>query len=104
MLNHRLIDAIRTSQQTFSARLFPVDIHIDNTSSPDWTVVDITADDTPAFLYSLSNALAMRNVYIHRVTIRSDQGKVLDRLYVVVIVVAKSPQRLDNASCGSSSL
>jgi glutamate-ammonia-ligase adenylyltransferase len=82
MLNYRLIDAIRTSQQTFSARLFPVDIHIDNTSSPDWTVVDITADDTPAFLYSLSNALAMRNVYIHRVMIRSDKGKVHDRLYV----------------------
>jgi glutamate-ammonia-ligase adenylyltransferase len=82
VLNYRLIDAIRTSQQTFSARLFPVDIHIDNTSSPDWTVVDITADDTPAFLYSLSNALAMRHVYIHRVTISSAKGKVLDRLYV----------------------
>lgn len=81
-LNYRLIEAIRTSQQTFSARLFPVDIRIDNERSPDWTVVDITAEDTPAFLYSLANALAMRNIYIHRVTISSEQGKVKDRLFV----------------------
>jgi [glutamine synthetase] adenylyltransferase / [glutamine synthetase]-adenylyl-L-tyrosine phosphorylase len=81
-LNYRLIDAMRTSQQVFSARLFPIDIRIDNNTSPDWTVVDITADDTPAFLYSLSNALTMRNIYIHRVTITSIHGKVQDRLYV----------------------
>jgi glutamate-ammonia-ligase adenylyltransferase len=81
-LNYRLIDAIRTSQQAFSARLFPVDIRIDNDTSADWTVVHITAEDTPGFLYSLSNALAMRNVYIHRVSIRSVQGKVQDCLYV----------------------
>jgi glutamate-ammonia-ligase adenylyltransferase len=81
-LNYRLIDAIRASQQAFSAHLYPIEIHIDNDASPDWTMVDITADDTPGFLYSLSNALAMRNIYIHRVSIRSVQGKVQDQLYV----------------------
>jgi glutamate-ammonia-ligase adenylyltransferase len=81
-LNYRIVDAMRTAPQPFSTLLSPIDIDIDNDTSPDWTVVDISADDTPAFLYSLSNALAMRNVYIHRVNITSAHGKVQDRLYV----------------------
>jgi glutamate-ammonia-ligase adenylyltransferase len=81
-LNYRLIDAVRTTQQAFSARVFPVEIRLDNETSPDWTVVHITAEDTPAFLYSLSNALAMRNIYIYRVSIRSARGKVQDQLHV----------------------
>lgn len=81
-LNYRLIDAIRTSPQAYSPRLFPMDVRIDNDASSDWTAVHISADDTPGFLYSLSNALAMRNIYIHRVSIRSVRGKVQDQLYV----------------------
>ncbi len=79
-LNSQLIHAIRTSQSPFAERLLPVDIRIDNESSADWTRVHITADDTPGFLYSLSNALAMRNMYIHRVSIHSHQGRIQDRL------------------------
>jgi glutamate-ammonia-ligase adenylyltransferase len=81
-LNYQLIDTIRSSQQTFSVRLYPVHIAIDNESSPDWTIVRIVADDTPGFLYSLSNALAMRNVNIHRLSIQSAAGEVRDTLYV----------------------
>ena len=79
-LNYRLINAIRNSGQSFPGRLFPVEVRIDNTASSDWTVVHITAEDTPGFLYSLSNALAMRDFYVHRVNIRSVQGKVQDEL------------------------
>ncbi len=79
-LNHRLIDAVRNSSRSFPGRLFPVDVRIDNTAAPDWTVVHITAEDTPGFLYSLSNALAMRDFYVYRVNIRSVQGKVQDEL------------------------
>ncbi len=81
-LNYQLIEAIRTSLQDFSAHLFPVEIQLDNETSPDWTIVHIHADDTPAFLYSLSNALAMRNMYIYRVRITSTQGKVHDQLFL----------------------
>lgn len=81
-VNHQIIDTLRTAMPTVAAHLFPVDIHIDNAASPDWTVVHIHADDTPAFLYSLSNALAMRDIYIYRVSIRSAGGKVHDQLYV----------------------
>ena len=79
-LNYRLIDAFRTTGRSFPGRLFPVQVHIDNDASPDWTVVHIAAEDTPGFLYSLSNALAMREFYVHRVNIRSVQGKVQDEL------------------------
>lgn len=81
-LNYRLIDAIRATEMAFSGRLLPVEISIDNSASPDWTVIHIRADDTPGFLYSLSNALAMRNIYIHRVEIHSSAGSVHDILYL----------------------
>ena len=79
-LNYRLIDAIRAAGRSFPGRLFPVQVAIDNEASPDWTVVHIAAEDTPGFLYSLSNALAMRDFYLHRVNIRSVRGKVQDEL------------------------
>lgn len=81
-LSGQIIDTMRTAQQAFSAHLFPVEITIDNEASADWTVVHIHADDTPAFLYSLSNALAMRDIYIYRVNIASTAGKVHDELFV----------------------
>jgi len=79
-LNYRLIDAIRATGRSFPGRLYPVQVGIDNDASPDWTVVHIAAEDTPGFLYSLSNALAMRDFYLHRVNIRSVRGKVQDEL------------------------
>jgi glutamate-ammonia-ligase adenylyltransferase len=81
-LSYRLTDAIRSLPQTDLPRLFPMEVRIDNDASANWTVVHITAEDTPGFLYSLSNALAMRNIYIHRVSIRSVQGTVQDQLSV----------------------
>lgn len=81
-LNDRLIDSFRASQSTLTSGLASVDIDIDNESSPDWTVVHLTADDTPGFLYTLSNALAMRHMYIHGVQIRSHANQVEDRLEI----------------------
>lgn len=81
-LNHRLIDGFRATQSAFTSQVVTVDIDIDNECSPDWTVVHLTADDTPGFLYTLSNALAMRHMYIHGVQIQSHEGKVQDRLEI----------------------
>lgn len=81
-LHYQIVDTMRSAAQAFSAHLFPVEITLDNEASPDWTVVHIHADDTPAFLYSLSNALAMRDIYIYRVKIGSAGGKVHDQLFV----------------------
>jgi len=81
-LNYQIIDTMRISPQAFSDHLFPVAIALDNDASADWTVVHIHADDTPAFLYSLSNALAMRDIYIYRVSITSTLGIVHNQLFV----------------------
>lgn len=81
-LNYRLIDTIRTAGRSFPGRLFPVHVGVDNDASPDWTVVHIEAEDTPGFLYSLSNALAMRDFYLYRVNIRSVRGRVQDDLFL----------------------
>jgi glutamate-ammonia-ligase adenylyltransferase len=81
-LNDRLIDSFRTTQPMLTTGLASIDIDIDNESSPDWTVVHLTADDTPGFLYTLSNALAMRHMYIHGVQIQSHAGKAQDRLEI----------------------
>ena len=81
-LNHRLIDSFRVAPPPPTADLAAVDIEIDNASSPDWTVVHLTAADSPGFLYTLSNALAMRHMYIHGVQIQSHADKVQDRLEI----------------------
>ena len=45
--------------------------------------MDIRSDDTPAFLYALANALAMRNIYITKAKIESNgAAKLRDRFYV----------------------
>ncbi|ETX04163.1 MAG: hypothetical protein ETSY2_30370, partial [Candidatus Entotheonella gemina] len=81
-LNDRLIDSFRAAQPTLTSGLASVEIDIDNESSPDWTVVHLTADDSPGFLYTLSNALAMRHMYIHGVRIQSHADQVQDRLEI----------------------
>jgi glutamate-ammonia-ligase adenylyltransferase len=81
-LHYQIIETMRTSSQTFASHIAPVEITFDNAASPDWTLINIHADDTPAFLYSLSNALAMRDIYIYRVNITSVQGTVHDQLFV----------------------
>lgn len=81
-LNHRLIDAFRVTQPALTSRLASIEIDIDNEQSPDWTVVHLTAEDTPGFLYTLSNALAMRHMYIHGVQIQSCADRAQDRLEI----------------------
>ncbi len=62
--------------------LFPIKIHFENSRSPQWTVLDIYGKDTPVFLYAFSNALAMRNIYIHKIKILHEDGNIHDRLYI----------------------
>ena len=81
-VNSRLIDAMRASPQTFSARLSPIDIHIDNNTSADWSVVDIT----PTIPRPSSTACRMPwPCVIYTFTASPSpvmHGKVQDQLYV----------------------
>jgi glutamate-ammonia-ligase adenylyltransferase len=64
------------------SQLLPVSITVDNDSSADATVLHIRADDTPGFLYELTNALTLTGVSIQKVFIHSERQQVLDTLYV----------------------
>lgn len=63
-------------------RLYPVDIEIDNESSERHTLLRIDAPDTIGFLYEFTNALALYNINIRRVTVDSVGNRVRDTLYV----------------------
>ncbi|HEY85034.1 MAG TPA: glutamine synthetase adenylyltransferase [Chloroflexi bacterium] len=65
-----------------SVTLYPIDINIDNKSSPRATVLHIDTVDTIGFLYEFSNALALRGLHIARVSIGSSGNRVQDTLYI----------------------
>lgn len=63
--------------------LLPIEIVIDNDLSEHHTVLHISAEDTPGFVYELTNALALAGYDIHRVLLTSIGNRVIDRLYIV---------------------
>lgn len=62
--------------------LYPIEIEIDNQSSPLYTVMRIDTQDTIGFLYEFTNALAANQIYIARVTVESVGKRIHDTLYV----------------------
>ena len=62
--------------------LHPVQIQFDNTSSNSETVLDIQSTDTPAFLYTFTNALTMRGMYVEKAKIEIKDSKVHNRLVI----------------------
>ena len=60
----------------------PIDIEIDNQASDRYTVLQISAPDTPGFLYEFTNALALSGVHIAQVFVISTGNRVRDTLFV----------------------
>ena len=81
-VNRRLVERLDKQRSDFTGLLDTVEITFDNSQSPTDTIMDIQSDDTPAFLYALANALAMRNVYITKAQIECQGGKLHDRFFV----------------------
>jgi len=81
-LNRFLIERIERMNEELSGLLFPIEIQFDNQLSPEWTVMDARSEDSFAFLYAVSNALAMRGIYIHKVKIRSSRHQVMDQFFI----------------------
>ena len=81
-LNRRLVERMEKRKGPFAGLLYPVEVRFDNRTDPQWTVMDVHSKDTPAFLYALSNALAMRQIYIHKVRIHSVHTEARDRFYI----------------------
>ncbi len=81
-VNRRLVERLDKHRSAFTGLLHMVQITFDNRQSPTDTIMDIQSNDTPAFLYALANALAMRNIYITKAQIECDGVKLRDRFYV----------------------
>lgn len=59
--------------------LYPVHMEVDNRTGPT-TRLSVVSEDTPAFLYALSNALSLHNISIEHVRIRTIHGRVEDQI------------------------
>lgn len=59
--------------------LYPVQIHTD-TRHARFTRLRVVSQDTPAFLYALSNALSLHGISIERVQIRTVEGRIEDEV------------------------
>jgi glutamate-ammonia-ligase adenylyltransferase len=81
-VNRRLVERLDKQRGAFTGLLDTVQITFDNSQSPTDTIMDIQSADTPAFLYALANALAMRNIYITKAQIECDNTKLHDRFFV----------------------
>ncbi len=62
--------------------LYPVEVEIDNESSPRSSVLRIRSEDTMGFLYELANALALAGIDIQRMIVDSRGNRAFDTLYV----------------------
>jgi glutamate-ammonia-ligase adenylyltransferase len=81
-LNRFLIERIEQMDEPLSGLSSPVQIRFDNGTSSDWTILDTRSEDAFAFLYSISNALSMRGIYINKVKIRSTGGEASDQFFI----------------------
>jgi len=61
--------------------LYPVEIDLSNEGP--FTRLKIVSEDTPAFLYSLSNALSLHNILLEHVRIRTIHGRIEDTIDLV---------------------
>jgi glutamate-ammonia-ligase adenylyltransferase len=82
-LNRFLIERIEKMGEGLGGLGSPVNLAFDNTSSSQWTVMEVRSEDTFGFLYAISNALAMRGIYIHKAKIRSEAGEANDWFFIV---------------------
>jgi [glutamine synthetase] adenylyltransferase / [glutamine synthetase]-adenylyl-L-tyrosine phosphorylase len=62
--------------------LLPIEIEIDNDQSDRFTVLRISAEDTPGFIYELASSLTLLGYNIHRVTLTSIDDRACDTLFI----------------------
>jgi len=81
-LNRFLTERIENMNEPLTGLVHPMEIGFDNELSPEWTVMEARSEDAFAFLYAVSNALAMQGIYIHKVKIRSIGHEARDRFFI----------------------
>lgn len=81
-VNRRLIEILGKMRNRPTDVVHPVHITFSNPPATQETILDIGSTDTPAFLYTFANALAMRGIYIVKARIEVTDHRVRNRLYV----------------------
>ncbi|MFH1761863.1 MAG: glutamate-ammonia-ligase adenylyltransferase, partial [bacterium] len=79
-VNEMVVRKLANSNLAHESVLFPVHMEIDNNEA-EYTRLKVVSEDTPAFLYSLSNALTQRGVSIERVQIKTIENRIEDEIY-----------------------
>ncbi len=81
-VNEMVVRELDHFQPDPSSGLSPVLIDVDNESG-EFTRLRIVSEDTPAFLYSLTQAFSLHDIAIEHVRIRTHQGQISDEIDVV---------------------
>ena len=82
LVNEMVVQRLAHLQADSPSTLLPVQIDIDNQSNS-FTRLKIVSEDTPAFLYALTNALSLHAVSIEHVRIRTIRGRIEDQIDLV---------------------
>lgn len=81
-LHHKIGKLLASIGGNKRPRLYP--LHIDVRQENEFMVFDIQGQDTPVFLFALSNALFIRGVDIKKVFVHTRENKVHDTLYLLL--------------------
>jgi glutamate-ammonia-ligase adenylyltransferase len=81
-VNELVVRRLAPLQQDSYPVPYPVEIQIDEHAEA-FTRLRVISEDTPAFLYALSNALSLHDVSIEHVRIRTIHGRVEDEIDLV---------------------
>ncbi len=82
-VNEMVVKRLAQLQEVSVPVLYPVQIEIDRQAQTAATRLMIVSQDTPAFLYALSNAFSLQAVSIEHVRIRTIRGRVEDQIDLV---------------------
>ncbi len=81
-VNRQIAESLAGAEGELRRAVPPVVIEFDNAALPASTLMRVRGQDTPAFLYALANALAMREIYVHEVRIESRGTEVRDEFVI----------------------
>jgi len=81
-VNRRLVEYLDEAGARGIELDCPIEIRFDNSVSGQGTMLTVRSKDTPAFLYSLTNGLAMRDVYIQKALIENVGNEAADSFVI----------------------
>jgi len=81
-VNELVVRRLASLHQSTYPVPYPVEIQVDDHAGA-FTRLRVISEDTPAFLYALSNALSLHEVSIEHVRIRTIRGRVEDEIHLV---------------------